>query len=83
MTNYLFASPHPPGCEPHADCDGKGIYVVRVDEKRVDRVATFRKPFGMSHKGTHPHCVWSQDGTQVLYNSAETGHSELYIVPIA
>jgi Tol biopolymer transport system component len=65
-----------------ADCDQNGVYVVRVREQRIDRVATFRDRFDMSHRGTHPHCLWSPDGRQVLYNSAETGHSELYLVHV-
>ena len=62
-----------------ADFDGKGIFVTHIKEQRIERVATFRKGFDMSHKGTHPHCVWSRDGTQILYNSAETGHCEVYL----
>ena len=69
-----------PGGTMIADFDGKGVFLVLVKEQRVERLAAFRKPFDMSHKGTHPHCVWNRDGTQILYNSAETGHSEIYLV---
>jgi len=65
-----------------ADFDQHGIFVVRVKEQQIERVATFRNRFDMSHRGTHPHCVWSPDGSQVLYNSAETGRSEVYLVRV-
>jgi Tol biopolymer transport system component len=63
-----------------ADFDHDGIFVARIKEQQIERVATFRNHFDMSHRGTHPHCVWSPDGRQVLYNSAETGQSEVYLV---
>jgi Tol biopolymer transport system component len=63
-----------------ADFDREGIYLVWVDEQRIERLAEFRAPFDMTHGGTHPHCVWNYDGTQILYNSAETGHSEIYLI---
>lgn len=65
-----------------ADFDSQGIFVTRIKEQTVERLATYRKKFDMSHKGTHPHCVWNHAGTQVLYNSEETGHSEIYMVKV-
>jgi len=65
-----------------ADSDREGVYLVHVEDGRVERLAEFAHGFDMSHKGTHPHCVWSPDGSQLLYNSAETGHSEVYMVPV-
>jgi Tol biopolymer transport system component len=62
------------------DFDHKGIYLVRVDERKVERLSAYRSSFGMDIASTHPHPVWNQDGTKVLYNSAETGHSELYLI---
>jgi hypothetical protein len=65
-----------------ADFDGRGIWLVRVKEQKFERLAAFRKGFDMSHVGTHPHCVWNHAGTHVLYNSEETGHSEIYMVKV-
>lgn len=64
------------------DHDGQGVFLVHLHEQRVERLTTFRAGFDISHKGTHPHCVWNRDGTQVLYNSGETGHSEIYLLHI-
>jgi hypothetical protein len=64
------------------DFSGEGIFVVHIAEQRIVWMAKFRAPFDMSHSGTHPHPTWSRDGSQVIYNSAETGHSELYLVPM-
>lgn len=71
-----------PGGKVIADWDRDGLYLVHVEEQRVERVAEFAQRFDMSHRGTHPHCVWSPDGTQLLYNSAESGHSEIYMIPL-
>lgn len=62
--------------------DEEGVILVRIDEQKVDRLASFGPGFDMSHAGTHPHCLWSPDGTQILYNSAQTGTSQLYLIPI-
>jgi hypothetical protein len=62
------------------DADAQGIYVVRLGEGAVERLADFARPFDTTHHGTHPHPVWNHDGTRVLYNSGETGHSEVYLI---
>jgi WD40 repeat protein len=62
--------------------DRQGVILVRVEEQKVEYLTSFEPGFDMSHAGTHPHCVWSPDGTQILYNSAQTGHSQLYIIPM-
>ena len=62
------------------DYDGRGIYLVRVSEQEVEYLAEYRNKYEISHAGTHPHPVWNREGTQVVYNSGETGHSEVYLV---
>ena len=63
------------------DFDPKGIFLVRVDQQKVERLTMYRQSFHMDIAGTHPHVVWNHEGTSVLYNSAETGHSQLYMIP--
>lgn len=65
-----------------ATWDQKGVILVDLEEQRVEYWATFGSGFDMSHSGTHPHCVWSPDGSQLLYNSAQTGHSQIYVLPM-
>ncbi len=62
------------------DFDREGIVLVHIDEQRVERLAKFDGDFAKTHKGTHAHPVWSRDGKEVLYNSAETGLSQLYLL---
>ena len=64
-----------------ADFDHKGIFLVHLADGSVERLSIYRKPFRMDVAGTHPHVVWNHDGSQLRYNSAETGHSELYMIP--
>ena len=62
--------------------DHQGVLLVSIREQKVERLTSFGSGFDMTHRGTHPHCVWSPDGTQILYNSAQTGHSQLYLIPM-
>ncbi len=71
-----------PGGMSILDADRKGIYVVRPELNTVDRLIAFSKTFDGTHHGTHPHPVWNHNGSQVIYNSAETGHSEVYHIAI-
>lgn len=64
------------------DWDRQGVVVVHIEEQRVERVASFGEGFRMDHEGTHPHSLWSPDGKQILYNSAQTGTSQLYLIPM-
>lgn len=64
------------------DWDQHGVVVVHIKEQRVERLASFGEGFKMDHEGTHPHSVWSPDGKQILYNSAQTGTSQLYQIPM-
>ncbi len=63
--------------------DAHGIVMVDLEAQVSGYLATW--PEGVdhvTHKGTHPHPVWSADGHQVLYNSAQSGHSQLYLIPL-
>ena len=62
--------------------DNEGVILVRIPEQTVEYLTYYQNPFEVSHMGTHPHAVWSHDGSQILYNSAESGHSELYLIPM-
>lgn len=78
------AGSHPamrPDEESIADADRQGVYLYHLADGRKEYLAAFRHPFEMTHRGTHPHAVWNRDGTQVLYNSAETGTSQVYLIP--
>ena len=62
--------------------DSEGVILVDINAQKVEHVTSFKPGFDMTHMGTHPHCVWHPDGSQILYNSAQTGHSQLYILPV-
>lgn len=68
---------HPAG-RSIVDADKEGIYLARLDQGKIDRLVSFGTTFDGTHHGTHPHPVWNRGGSQVLYNSAESGHSEVY-----
>ena len=63
--------------------DDQSVLVVHVAAQKVERLATLKPAFDQSHHGTHPHPVWSPDGKQIVYNSAQSGHSQLYLIPMA
>ena len=71
-----------PTCRWIVTSDEGGVVLVDVAEQTVEQLAVFKPRFSQKHSGTHPHCVWNRDGSQILYNSAETGHSQLYIIPV-
>jgi Tol biopolymer transport system component len=62
--------------------DDHGVILVHVREQRSEYLATFGAGFDMSHRGTHPHPVWRRDGAQLLYNSAQFGHSQLCLARV-
>jgi Tol biopolymer transport system component len=72
---------HPDGVR-ILDSDAEGIYVAHTDSGAVERLATFSRSFPGSHHGTHPHPVWNRDGSLIIYNSGETGHSEIYQIAV-
>lgn len=61
--------------------DTRGIILVDIGEQTTQYLTTFGDGFDMSHRGTHPHAVWRQDGRQILYNSAQIGRSQIYVMP--
>lgn len=71
-----------PTCRRVVTSDDRGVVLVDVAAGTMERLVVFDPPFDLSHNGTHPHCVWNRDGTQILYNSAQTGNSQLYVVPL-
>jgi len=62
--------------------DSDGVILANVEAQTVEHLTSFAPGFDMSHSGTHPHCVWHPNGSQILFNSAQTGHSQLYIIPM-
>ena len=80
---------HPLGGHPIASPDGskittwdrEGVILVDLKTRSVDHIAAFGPHCDHnSHRGTHPHCLWSLDGSRILYNSAQSGRSHLYRV---
>lgn len=70
---------HPAG-DCIVDADRRGIWLAHLADGRLERLVDFAAEFAGTHAGTHPHPVWNQDGTKVLYNSAESGHCEVYLL---
>ena len=61
--------------------DREGVVLVDLKKQSVDHIAAFGPHCDHnSHRGTHPHCLWSLDGSRILYNSAQSGRSHLYRV---
>jgi Tol biopolymer transport system component len=71
-----------PTCRWVVTFDSHCIVLVNVAKGTVEKLRVFEPAFDQSHSGTHPHCVWNRDGTRILYNSAESGHSQLHVIPI-
>jgi Tol biopolymer transport system component len=62
--------------------DDEGVILVDVAKQKVEYLAMLQPSFDMTHYGTHPHCIWRQDGGAILYNSAQSGHSQLYQIVV-
>ncbi|MDR1539322.1 MAG: hypothetical protein LBU32_15255 [Clostridiales bacterium] len=58
---------------------GRSILLYDLKSDTVRQIASFTVNFVRSN--AHP--VWNHDGTQILYHSDHTGHSQLYIIPLA
>ena len=71
-----------PTCTWIVTSDDRGVVLVDVARRTTERLVVFQPPFDTSHRGTHPHCAWSRDGTRIVYNSAESGVSQLYVIPM-
>jgi Tol biopolymer transport system component len=62
--------------------DDQGVILVDLGKQKVEYLAMLEPSFDMTHYGTHPHCIWRHDGGAILYNSAQSGHSQLYQVAL-
>lgn len=62
--------------------DEKGVVLVDLKEQSVAHLAALEPAFDQTHRGTHPHCLWSLDGQSIVYNSAQSGRSLLYRVSL-
>jgi len=58
------------------------IVLIDVETAEVERLAHTPRTRPRSHKGTHVHPTWSPDGSMVMYDSDETGVSQIYIVVV-
>ena len=89
-SNNRVVIDHPLGGHPIASPDGskittwdnRGVILVDLKTQTVDYLAVLEPAFDQSHRGTHPHCLWSPDGSQILYNSAQSGQSHLYRITL-
>lgn len=65
-----------------ASRDGEGrVVCVDLARSRAEELARF-PVVDHTHEGTHIHPTWSRDGRFVLYNSDQSGHAEIYVVPL-
>jgi len=62
--------------------DDQGVVLIDIKKRDAKRLCVFNPRFNQSHAGTHPHCAWNHNGTQIIYNSAQTGKSQLYVIPL-
>jgi hypothetical protein len=78
-------SGHPtmdPSCKKILTSDDQGVILIDINKQDVERLCFFNPKFDLSHAGTHPHCAWNHDGSQIIYNSAQTGKSKLYVMSL-
>jgi hypothetical protein len=78
VTEMVTYTEGPNGRESSGICE---IIVLDIEKDTVQRTTSF-PVVNHSHSGTHVHPVWSRDSSSVLYNSDQSGHSELYLLKI-
>lgn len=67
--------------------EGKGVYVMNEDGSEIRRIASIEDLYELTPNKDEfkpedmevQHPKWSPDGKYILYNSAQFGHSQLYI----
>lgn len=78
VTEMVTYNEGPNGRESSGTCE---IIILDIEKDTVHRTTSFPVT-NHSHSGTHVHPVWSRDSSSVLYNSDQSGHSELYLLKI-
>jgi Tol biopolymer transport system component len=59
---------------------GDHLALVHVKDGRVEKLVNTPRVHPRNHKQTHTHPMWSPDGSMVMYDSDESGVSQIYIV---
>lgn len=60
---------------------GDALWLIDVESGETRKLCNVPNVHGRTHeRGTQPHPVWSHDGTRVIYDSDESGRSQLYEV---
>ena len=78
VTEMVTYNEGPNGRESSGLCE---IIILDIEKDTVRRTTSFPLT-NHSHSGTHVHPVWSRDSSSVLYNSDQSGHSELYLLKL-
>ncbi|MGM0494246.1 MAG: TolB family protein [Armatimonadota bacterium] len=86
--NMGHPSVSPDGSTIVTDGYGRGewrdaLWLIDVETGEARKLCNVPNVHGRQHqRGTQPHPVWSHDGTRVLYDSDESGRSQLYEVEV-
>ncbi len=86
ISNRCYGATHPrfsPDGKWIVDMVQDGIVRICVDTGEVEQLARFTQSFDKTHHGTHAHPVWNRAGDKIIYNSAESGLCQMYIIPDA
>jgi Tol biopolymer transport system component len=78
VTEMVTYTEGPNGRQSSGTCE---IIILDIEKDTVRRTTSFPLT-NHSHSGTHVHPVWSRDSSSVLYNSDQSGHSELYLLKL-
>jgi len=62
---------------------GDALWLIDVETGEARKLCNVPNVHGRTHeRGTQPHPVFSHDGTRVLYDSDESGRSQVYVVEV-